>query len=1556
MEILADESNNIEEIADGQLYMLQEIYHTVFDVNGDVRWYLGEKYTTNVSVDYSNALPLSPDKDGLWISYNPCTGWVYNNNCELIYMNWMGKVLKMYSAQNENSDHDATLLPDGSLLYYSHGVLNRLDTTTGEFSEYLDMADLFDSSVGNINPENAASNPTDWAHANTVEYISDNNSLLLSLRNQHLVVNIDYETKEIIWAMTPAYSVVDDEIVPVQAAIKNTIVVPDEADTDFEWFYSQHDPSFISYDADNQIFEFVMFDNGTHRYLTDEEPNNLKYSRIVHYVVDLKDRTVSQKMQYGKEEGAALYSPAYGSAEIIPQSGHYLGNFRGHNATYPEKSIIVEVDETGEVVAKYIAYTPGNNWGTYRANALFLGDQSFSNCNFGENPGYMHVQYDQVAWEETNSPTLSAEQFSVFQQNELYFDDQYLYIYGTAMVENSTNTVAHEIVAVNSTTGISYQYTVGTAKSAEGQFYGRGIPLDSLPDGQYLLYVRGTNGNGKTASIFTGYQLTLGCQQEQVPVQDILQTQNDVNETLTNACTSGNYTLDYPLISVDPYGIAPLSAIVTFTTEQPATVSLTVEGKYGAAPLTQQFETMTTEHQIPVYGLYEEEAATVTLNVQYQDGSTDSTTLSIMGNALPDDFVPVEVEQADTTQMADGWTFLMAGSLQGYVYAIDEAGSVRWMLSEKGLGAASVFLPLENGNYLIGGDKSFGNYYKYNLFELNLSGQIIHEYLIDGYHHDAVELPSGNLLLLANNVNGQVMEDTIYELDRETGEILRTWDFNGYFDVGNYDASGQHIADINYGTGTSDWLHINGIDYDAQTDSLLISSRHQDAVISMNLTTSEINWILSDPNDLWPEYLSDKLLTPVGDNFEWQYGQHNAIWLPNGDVMLFDNGDYRSKTPEGILDPATEAYSRAVIYHIDAQTKTVSQVWEFGKDKGTDHFAVNVSSVQYLGENHYLIDFGGIVKNSAGEATYSIMDGITGSSRSEVYEIKNGEVIFHASVERQGLHGNTFRAVRLVPYETTQELDLSIQADRLGSLYSYGLATTVSFTPESTVDGTPDVSVTDNGVQLLFDGTLDQTADELAVIFYGVQATYRVALPSGASISYTLNKSEIPVGTYQLYLVEDDVVYDLALEWTNTMAARAYPTGYDVEVTTSSDGKGTVYGSGTYYANTSFTVSVNPASGAEFIGWYFNGTLLSTEETYTLTATQDMTLVATFAGDESTGGDVGDGGSGGGIGGGGAIGGGVGSGGDTTEVVNPDGSTTTTTINADGSKSETTTAPNGVTTVVNTDQKGKAEAEATVPSDVVNSAAEKGETVLLPMPALTATSDKADAPTVAVELPDGITVALEIPVDNVTSSTVAILISADGSEKILKTCVASENGLIVDLSNGDKVQILDNAKTFSDVPDDYWGADAIAFVTSRELFSGTGQNRFSPESNMSRAMIVTVLARLEGVDTSDSSPWYESGRQWAMKAGISDGTNMDGSLTREQLAAMLYRYAGSPSVSGTITGFTDVDSISDWALDAMTWAVNSGILNGSKGALKPQAPATRAQVAAMLQRFVENVM
>ena len=250
-----------------------------------------------------------------------------------------------------------------------------------------------------------------------------------------------------------------------------------------------------------------------------------------------------------------------------------------------------------------------------------------------------------------------------------------------------------------------------------------------------------------------------------------------------------------------------------------------------------------------------------------------------------------------------------------------------------------------------------------------------------------------------------------------------------------------------------------------------------------------------------------------------------------------------------------------------------------------------------------------------------------------------------------------------------------------------------------------------------------------------------------------------------------------------------------------------------------------------------------------------------------------------------------------------------------------------------------------------------GQAVTLPMPEVRAASDRDEAPVVTVDLPRNTSAKVEIPVRRATPGTVAVLVKADGTEEVIKTSITTDNGVAVTLSDGDTVKIVDNSKKFADVAASYWGSDYIDFVTSREIFSGTGVNTFDPDLPMNRAMIVTVLAAYDGADTSSSGGvWYEAGQRWAVANGISDGTNMEQNLTREQLALMLWSYAGKPDARQSLTGYPDMGSVSNWAKQAMAWAVENGLISGVDGALAPQGEATRAQVATILMRFVEKAV
>lgn len=223
-------------------------------------------------------------------------------------------------------------------------------------------------------------------------------------------------------------------------------------------------------------------------------------------------------------------------------------------------------------------------------------------------------------------------------------------------------------------------------------------------------------------------------------------------------------------------------------------------------------------------------------------------------------------------------------------------------------------------------------------------------------------------------------------------------------------------------------------------------------------------------------------------------------------------------------------------------------------------------------------------------------------------------------------------------------------------------------------------------------------------------------------------------------------------------------------------------------------------------------------------------------------------------------------------------------------------------------------------------------------------------------------------------STVTVTVKAKDGYKLDKLTITDAKGNAVDVTdkgNGKfsfvmpegKVTVTptfvaDNggqteSKSYSDVKTGDWYADAVKYVADKGLMSGTGSDKFAPSATTTRAMLMTVLARYAGEDTTGGATWYEKGMNWAKAKGVSDGTNPNANITREQLVTMMYRYAGSPKADGKLDSFSDAASVSTYAADAMQWAVANGIVNGSNGKLNPQNNATRAQVAAILMRFCE---
>ncbi|MCL2740179.1 MAG: S-layer homology domain-containing protein [Oscillospiraceae bacterium] len=168
--------------------------------------------------------------------------------------------------------------------------------------------------------------------------------------------------------------------------------------------------------------------------------------------------------------------------------------------------------------------------------------------------------------------------------------------------------------------------------------------------------------------------------------------------------------------------------------------------------------------------------------------------------------------------------------------------------------------------------------------------------------------------------------------------------------------------------------------------------------------------------------------------------------------------------------------------------------------------------------------------------------------------------------------------------------------------------------------------------------------------------------------------------------------------------------------------------------------------------------------------------------------------------------------------------------------------------------------------------------------------------------------------------------------------------------------VLAKSDSFYDVGTNDWFYNDVKFVKENGLFQGITEDSFEPNGLMTRAMIITVLARYAGVPTSGGTTWFSAAVEWGIANSITDGTDLEGNVTREQLATLLWRYSKQPTNAGNLSAFSDSLAVSSWAIDATRWAVGGGLISGyPDGHLAPQGNATRAEVSAIISRMRQEI-
>ena len=554
---------------------------------------------------------------------------------------------------------------------------------------------------------------------------------------------------------------------------------------------------------------------------------------------------------------------------------------------------------------------------------------------------------------------------------------------------------------------------------------------------------------------------------------DIFTSQKETDQALLAEAKNG-YSLEEALIVIDPYGTSPLTAVAVFSTEEEVGGTVTVKGKSSENDITGTFEAA-KDHIVPIYGLYNGDTTTVEITLD----SGESASYEVTTEAVQADYGEIKTEVSDPDSYDySNLTFLC--SAMGSVYGVDAAGDIRFYTT---IGGVLGVHQLENGHLMMPASYVLKtSYYKEGLIEVDLNGRIYREYAVPGgQHHDFRELPNGNLLVASDSPDLSSVEDYVVEIDRTTGEVVWELDMKDILDV----EDGQSASMESDGSDEEDWFHNNGLWYDEANDLILLSARHKDAIVAVKKSDKNIAWILGDPTG-WENTDSDLFFTLEGEDAEWFYAQHNVTMLDNGDIMLFDNGTAKVKRINND-DRVTgdDVYSRAVIYHIDTDAMTATQVYEYGKERGSDWYSDWISGVDSLDgtKDHLFITAGSHLHSDEENRSDfypsdMFKEGLT--KMTHIDQVDNGNLTYEITVESDTAAALTYRSFRLNMYGNGASLDFDTEPEVLGSLgeTSYDTAKTDISSAEALPDGW---NITLDDLKLSVQGTYntEASAEEL---------------------------------------------------------------------------------------------------------------------------------------------------------------------------------------------------------------------------------------------------------------------------------------------------------------------------------------------------------------------------------------------------------------------------------------------------------------------------------------------
>ncbi len=376
------------------------------------------------------------------------------------------------------------------------------------------------------------------------------------------------------------------------------------------------------------------------------------------------------------------------------------------------------------------------------------------------------------------------------------------------------------------------------------------------------------------------------------------------------------YSFHTMLVIMNPFGLAPLTAMCVFNTETACKVRYTIQGDIPETSVSETTLSLSTKHQIPIWGLYPGKANSVHLELLDENNKIiDSCDTTITTGTLPKLLKNnIRLKQHNETS-AHPFTFI-TGGLEILPCIVDAMGSVRYYISTKPKGYG-VFLLSDNRFLFPEGDVSaptLGNPHANQIQEMDFWGRTYHTYYIPkGIHHNAIEKePNGNILACASSLYDGHIENAVVEFDRTTGKIIKELNLASCFDDTYKDRR--------------DWAHINSLTYNKKENTIMVSLRNLHSIAKIDWSTNEMVWLLGNPEFWKNSSMKDKLLTPDG-NIKWFYQQHAVTDISSFydddtcSILLFDNHWHKRRSVD-FFDNDPNSY--LTIFHIDEKHRTVT--------------------------------------------------------------------------------------------------------------------------------------------------------------------------------------------------------------------------------------------------------------------------------------------------------------------------------------------------------------------------------------------------------------------------------------------------------------------------------------------------------------------------------------------------------------------------------------------------------------------------------------------------------